>query len=255
MVAALRSRHGGRPGSAPSSIASPSASALNGTGRSVAAGTRRTSKTRRPAPAALAWWAILLLTASAILILIMGKRGVRRGLFELRQLLGTERSGSKSGVRGGNSDPALLDAAHEQRKDAVDAALHTASAMASYQSSAGEPTDDPNNLTDYLGSRLHVVFSTDCGTFQHWQSFLLFYSALRVGQPGRVTRIASGCKEEEEAEAQRWFEEHVRPMSSRFGIHFTPHFSKVTDENGEEKGDYKVCLMHYLFYFCGHYCI
>lgn len=179
---------------------------------------------------------------------MMGKRGIRRGLYELQQLFGTRQS-SKAGIRGRTGsvedgiksqvDQALLDAAHEQRKDAVDAALHAASATSSYQSSAGEPVDDPNNLTDHLGSRLHVVFSTDCGNFQHWQSYLLFYSALRIGQPGHVTRIASGCKDEEEVEAQRWFDDHVRPMSSRFGIHFTPHFSKVTNENGEEKGDYK----------------
>ena len=173
-----------------------------------------------------------------------GKRGIRRGLYELQQLLGT-RQGSKAGIRGSTGsvedgiksqvDQALLDAAHEQRKDAVDAALHAASATSSYQSSAGEPVDDPNNLTDHLGSRLHVVFSTDCGTFQHWQSYLLFYSALRIGQPGHVTRIASGCKDEEEVEAQQWFDDHVRPMSSRFGIHFTPHFPRSPMRTGRRK--------------------
>lgn len=97
---ALRSRHGGRPGSATSSFASAAASAStngnNGTRRSA----RRTSKTRRPA-AALAWWAILLLTASAILILMMGKRGIRRGLYELQRLFGTRQSSkAAAGIRG-----------------------------------------------------------------------------------------------------------------------------------------------------------
>ena len=45
----------------------------------------------------------------------------------------------------------------------------------------------------------HIVFSTDCSGYQKWQSYLLFYSAYKVQQPGTITRIASGCTEEEEA--------------------------------------------------------
>ena len=30
------------------------------------------------------------------------------------------------------------------------------------------------------------------GTFQHWQSYLFFHAALKVKQPGYITRIASG---------------------------------------------------------------
>ena len=41
---------------------------------------------------------------------------------------------------------------------------------------------------------LHVTFSTDCGTFQDWQSSVLFYSASLVGHVGPITRIASGCE-------------------------------------------------------------
>ena len=261
---ALRSRHGGRPGSGAAPNGTRRSSSNSNRASSSAGSTRRTTgssshqsggKARRPA-AALAWWAIVLLALSTVLVLMMGKRGVRRGLNEMKRLFDASKgsSGSKAGgsIRGGNAivsgnditdksqyvDQALLDPAHGQRREAVDAALHAASATSSYQSPAGEPRDDPTNLADHLGSRLHVVFSTDCGTYQHWQSYLLFYSALRVGQPGRVTRIASGCKDDEEAEARRWFDQHVRPMSPRFGVHFTPHFSKVVDENGEEKSDY-----------------
>lgn len=32
----------------------------------------------------------------------------------------------------------------------------------------------------------HVVFSTSCVPLQHWQSYLFFYSAMKVGQPGNV---------------------------------------------------------------------
>jgi hypothetical protein len=44
---------------------------------------------------------------------------------------------------------------------------------------------------------IHIVFSTDCSGYQHWQSMLTSYSAARVGQKGRVTRIASGCTDKE----------------------------------------------------------
>ena len=38
---------------------------------------------------------------------------------------------------------------------------------------------------------LHVVFSTDCTFFQDWQSLVMFYSAVAIGQKGPITRIAS----------------------------------------------------------------
>jgi len=85
---------------------------------------------------------------------------------------------------------------------------------------------------------MHVVFSTDCGDFQHWQSYLFFYSALRVGQHklGYVTRIASGCDTGEEAKVRAWHDLHVsRAMSERFTVHFTPHFSSVA-QDGEKEG-------------------
>mmetsp|Transcript_32788 Transcript_32788/g.48109 ORF Transcript_32788/g.48109 Transcript_32788/m.48109 type:complete len:503 (+) Transcript_32788:77-1585(+) len=89
----------------------------------------------------------------------------------------------------------------------------------------------------YDNDKYHLVFSTDCGAYQRWQSYLMFSSALTVKQPGRVTRIASGCTDEEAADEKAWHEEHVQGrMSSRFGLHLTPHFSKVKDENGEETG-------------------
>jgi len=90
------------------------------------------------------------------------------------------------------------------------------------------------------GTLLHMVFSTDCSGFQHWQSYLLFHSALTVGQTGYITRIASGCSDEEAEEARAWHDTHISStMSDRFSLHLTPHFSSVKDENGKERGDYK----------------
>ena len=89
-------------------------------------------------------------------------------------------------------------------------------------------------------SKVHIVFSTDCSAFQHWQSYLLFYSAYRINQPGKITRIASGCTDEEEAEEQAWHNQHISSvMTEDYTIHFTPHFSAVKDASGEVKGDYK----------------
>jgi hypothetical protein len=35
--------------------------------------------------------------------------------------------------------------------------------------------------------RVHIMFSTDCTSFQHWQSLLLLHTAWRVGQRGSVS--------------------------------------------------------------------
>jgi hypothetical protein len=79
----------------------------------------------------------------------------------------------------------------------------------------------------------HIVFSTDCSGYQKWQSYLLFYSAYKVQQPGTITRIASGCTEEEEAIEREFHSDISQHMSSNFKLHLTPRFSKVKDENGE----------------------
>ena len=51
-----------------------------------------------------------------------------------------------------------------------------------------------------MGDRsTHVVFSTGCSEFQDWQSVGIFSSADAVGQRGVITRIASGCKPNQEA--------------------------------------------------------
>lgn len=99
---------------------------------------------------------------------------------------------------------------------------------------------DPNLKSDKDGRMYHLIFSTDCSEFQHWQSYLLFHSALKVKQPGTVTRIASGCSDDEQRRLQEWHLEHIsNVMGEQFMVHFTPHFSGVKDENGETVGDYK----------------
>ena len=94
------------------------------------------------------------------------------------------------------------------------------------------PTNDVQmKLTSpTTNATIHVLFSTDCSPFQHWQSYLFFYSASRAKQPGYVTRIASGCNESQQMEEERWHETHIRQaMSDRFRIHFTPSYSGAKD--------------------------
>ena len=104
------------------------------------------------------------------------------------------------------------------------------------QSISSPESKDASNNPNY-----HIVFSTDCSKYQKWQTYLLFYSAMRVKQPGTVTRIASGCTPEEEESERAFHADIAKHMSTNFKIHLTPRFSGVKDENGEvteKKYDY-----------------
>lgn len=117
------------------------------------------------------------------------------------------------------------------------------------------PQQPPNTTSPTTGATLHIIFSTDCSPFQHWQSYLFFHRAYTINQPGYITRIASGCTDEQLHNEKLWHETHISNiMSDRYRIHFTPHFSGVKDEiTGEVKGDYKFFnkpfgLKHFLEY-------
>lgn len=69
------------------------------------------------------------------------------------------------------------------------------------------PAEDGDLETTEDGTTIYTVFSTDCGSFQHWQSYLLFFSAVRIKQRGFITRIASGCTDEQIEEAKEWHQE------------------------------------------------
>ena len=68
----------------------------------------------------------------------------------------------------------------------------------------------------------HMVFSTSCSPSQDWQSYVFFYSAWKMKQPGTVTRIASGCKESQIRALTELHEEKIAIMSDRFKVHFAP---------------------------------
>lgn len=91
---------------------------------------------------------------------------------------------------------------------------------------------DQNVITEVLEkSDVHVVFSTDCSTFQDWQSLLLFHSARIVGQNGPVTRIASGCDEEKKSILTALYKK-VHPY---YHVHFTPDFTRHAKMGGKCK--------------------
>lgn len=70
------------------------------------------------------------------------------------------------------------------------------------------------------GSDFHVIFSTDCGTYQDWQTLVLFHSATVVGQKGPITRIASGC----DAEKKKVLTDLYKKLYPQYHVHFTPDF-------------------------------
>jgi hypothetical protein len=89
-----------------------------------------------------------------------------------------------------------------------------------------QDTDDATPISPKVP--YHVVFSTGCSIFQDWQSYVFFYHALQSGQIGHVTRIASGCKDEDAEDLKAVFERDIAVMApGRLHLHLTPDFSRV----------------------------
>jgi hypothetical protein len=128
---------------------------------------------------------------------------------------------------------------HPNKAAASEQQQSTLSLPLSQRRSLLSTAEDTHLERDTEDIRYHVVFSTDCSPYQHWQSYLVFYTAMKVHQPGHVTRIASGCDDDEAAAMTTWFEREVQYMSKRFHLQLTPHFSNVKNDQGESIGDYK----------------
>ena len=69
---------------------------------------------------------------------------------------------------------------------------------------------------------VHIVFSTDCSGYQHWQSIALWYAAQSAGHPGPVTRVASGCSQDEDMRLIADEFSRIDGGRNRFRAHFTP---------------------------------
>lgn len=92
---------------------------------------------------------------------------------------------------------------------------------------------------------IHIVFSTDCSFFQDWQTLLVFHSAMKVGQKGKITRIASGCRSKKQVELMRLY----ATLFPQYSAHFTPDYKY--DETTSKKYDFynkPFGVMHWLEY-------
>jgi len=81
-------------------------------------------------------------------------------------------------------------------------------------------------------TKYHVVFSTSCSYSHDWQSYLFYFHAMLHDQPGDVTRVVSGCSDEDEATMRKLHEEQFSIMNPNFLIHFTPEFGKQLNHLG-----------------------
>jgi hypothetical protein len=83
-----------------------------------------------------------------------------------------------------------------------------------------------NDNSSSKNQKYHIVFSTSCSYQHDWQSYLFFFHAMIHQQPGDVTRIVSGCDDEQETIMRELHEKQFSIMNPNFLIHFTPEFGK-----------------------------
>lgn len=102
------------------------------------------------------------------------------------------------------------------------------------------PAPPPFEETD---ESYHIVFSTGCSEFQDWQSIGVYSSAETVGQRGIITRIASGCSEQQRFALTR----AMAHLPKRCRIHFAPN-TDVKDHAGRfyKYANKPLGMMHWL---------
>jgi hypothetical protein len=69
----------------------------------------------------------------------------------------------------------------------------------------------------YAEDDIHLVFSSDCYNHHDWQSELVAFSALKVGQKGFITRVASGC-----IQGKTDFSALRRSVNPNYRVHIAP---------------------------------
>ena len=72
-------------------------------------------------------------------------------------------------------------------------------------------------------SPVHIIYTTDCRRYQHWQAVALEHTWARLRHPGSLTRIVSGCAD---AAARRAVNSTAFRFADRprFHVHFTPTY-------------------------------
>eukprot|EP00547_Thalassionema_nitzschioides_P008075 CAMPEP_0194224584 /NCGR_PEP_ID=MMETSP0156-20130528/37842_1 /TAXON_ID=33649 /ORGANISM="Thalassionema nitzschioides, Strain L26-B" /LENGTH=424 /DNA_ID=CAMNT_0038956227 /DNA_START=27 /DNA_END=1298 /DNA_ORIENTATION=+ len=78
--------------------------------------------------------------------------------------------------------------------------------------------------------RYFMVFSTSCSPFQNWQAIAFFHFAHMIKQPGNITRLVSGCKQDEADALRKLHKEKISLLSDRFHLHVTPDYKVGTGD-------------------------
>jgi peptidyl serine alpha-galactosyltransferase len=101
--------------------------------------------------------------------------------------------------------------------------------------------------------KFHFVFSTGCSIFQDWQSYVFFYHVLASGQENaHVTRIASGCNDDEAKILQQQHATEIQnTMSKNFFLHLTPDYSKLVPGDSYKFFNKPFGLRHWMEHVLG----
>ncbi|GKY98799.1 hypothetical protein MPSEU_000836100 [Mayamaea pseudoterrestris] len=91
----------------------------------------------------------------------------------------------------------------------------------------------------------YMVFSTSCTPQQNWESYVFFFHAMKVLQPGSVTRIASGCTNEQKLALQTFHDSYIRPMGN-FYLYFTPDYSNIVKHVNYKYFNKPFGLLHWM---------
>jgi cyclophilin family peptidyl-prolyl cis-trans isomerase len=85
------------------------------------------------------------------------------------------------------------------------------------------PKQLPANLP--AADDIHIIFTTDCGRYQMWQTMVLVNTAKLAKQVGHITQIVSGCEGDRSKEAM-----HERLADDTFHVHFAPTYVPPTED-------------------------
>ena len=125
-----------------------------------------------------------------------------------------------------STTPPAKDGQSSSSSNRLNSPLSKNNAGSSRTSSIKDNTKNNDNFPEH-----YMTFSTACSESQNWQSFMFFYYAHKVSQPGYVVRIASGCSKKQQDELTKFHETTISKLSPKFSVHFTPDYAKISGDN------------------------
>ena len=96
---------------------------------------------------------------------------------------------------------------------------------------------DSNDIIAGTYDDIHIVITTGCSGYQNWQAETLLYSWAKLEQPGRITRIISGCNNDNERLKANTTA--IPNDNNRILFYFTPDYSPDSSVEGTIKGGRK----------------